>query len=228
MQATRRTAMCSTNGSLPERPDRRQRSGCGPPRSGAVLTVTGVKQSLVEAKLRWVMVGSLGNNGRRVGPCRIIGIHEIGFRTWGCSDRARCGRKKEPTEPEEALADEVDGGEATQSREALRGHSGCRARAAIAACRARRTGSGALQAGVSPALARTDRRQPVAPRLGLTRGSPGCLLSGYADWRYRPNACIHDNELDAAKPSDEQGAFEPRIEGCTRRAAGADTVCADE
>jgi hypothetical protein len=43
------------------------------------LTVTGIKPSLVEAKLRWVMVGCLGNNARWVGPCRIIGVHEIGF-----------------------------------------------------------------------------------------------------------------------------------------------------
>jgi hypothetical protein len=43
------------------------------------LTATGIKQSLVEPKWRWVMVGCLGNNARWVAPCRIIGIHEIGF-----------------------------------------------------------------------------------------------------------------------------------------------------
>jgi hypothetical protein len=38
MQATRRTAMCSTNGSLPERPDRRQRSVRS--RSAPILELT--------------------------------------------------------------------------------------------------------------------------------------------------------------------------------------------
>jgi len=54
-------------------------SGCGRSRSTSERTVSAIKQSLVEAKLRWVMVGCLGNNVRWVGPCRIIGIHEIGF-----------------------------------------------------------------------------------------------------------------------------------------------------
>ena len=38
-------------------------SDCCPPCSAAVFTVTGIKQSLAEAKMRWVKVGYLTNSG---------------------------------------------------------------------------------------------------------------------------------------------------------------------
>ena len=51
-------------------------SGCYPPYSAVVFTVTGINQSLAEAKMRWVKVGCLANSGLWFDACRIITIYE--------------------------------------------------------------------------------------------------------------------------------------------------------